>query len=414
MRVFFVNRFFYPDHSATSQMLTDLAMDLRHAGIDVTVITGRQLIDDARARLAPREQVEGIDVHRVWSSRFGRRTLIGRGLDYLSFYVGAGWRLARLCRSGDVVVAKTDPPLISVIAAPVVKWRRAHLVNWLHDLFPEIAERLGLGFVRGLPARVLRALRNASLRAASMNVVIGSRMAEQVRGLGIEADRVTIIHNWCDGDAVRPRPIAGHRLRKAWQLDQRFVVMYSGNMGYAHEFGTILDAAERLRHRDDIVFLFVGGGVQRARVEQQARSRGLSNVQFKPYQPRERLGESLTAADAHLVSLRPELEGLMVPSKFYAIAAAGRPILLVGDSGGELAGLIAEAQCGYQVATGAGEVLAERIGALAADPGLGRRQGLAARRLFEARFHRRLAVRAWRAALDAASECRVKLPTASS
>ena len=151
MRVLFINRYFYPDHSATSQMLTDLATDLQREGLDVTVITGRQLIDDARARLPARECIDGIDVHRVWSSRFGRTKLIGRAVDYLSFYASAGWRLARLTRRGDVVVAKTDPPLISVIAALVAKWRHAHLVNWLHDLFPEIAERLGIGLVRGQP-----------------------------------------------------------------------------------------------------------------------------------------------------------------------------------------------------------------------------------------------------------------------
>ena len=93
MRVLFVNRFFYPDHSATSQMLTDLARDLRHAGMDITVITGRQLIDNARARLPAHERLDGIEVHRVWSTRFGRGHLIGRGIDYLSFYLSAAIKL---------------------------------------------------------------------------------------------------------------------------------------------------------------------------------------------------------------------------------------------------------------------------------------------------------------------------------
>ena len=403
MRVLFVNRFFYPDHSATSQMLTDLAHDLRRAGMDITVVTGRQLIDDPRARLAVHEQVDGIDVHRVWSTRFGRATLAGRGIDYLSFYLGAGWRMARLCRAGDVVVAKTDPPLISVVAGSVAKLRGAHLVNWLHDLFPEIAERLGMGFMRGYLASALRGLRNRSLRWARCNVVIGARMAEQVTALGIAPARVKIIHNWCDGEAVLPRPLAGHGLRASWQLEHRFVVMYSGNMGYAHEFGTILDAAAGLRERTDIVFLFIGGGVQREHIAQEAARRGLTNVWFKPYQPREVLGQSLTAANAHLVSLLPRLEGLMVPSKFYAVTAAGRPILFVGAGDGELARLIIDGDCGFQVRAGAGEALADRVATLAADPALGERQGAAARRLFEARFERRLASDAWRRVLHAAA-----------
>ena len=403
MRVLFVNRFFYPDHSATSQMLTDLAKDLRRAGMDITVITGRQLIDEPQAGLAVREQLDGIHVYRVWSTQFGRGTLAGRGIDYLSFYLGAGWRLLSLCRSGDVVVAKTDPPLISVVAGLVARLRGARLVNWLHDLFPEIAERLEVPFMRGYLAGALRGLRNHSLRGARCNVVIGARMAEQLQALGISPQRVTVIHNWCDGEEIQPQGIAGHWLREAWNLKARFVVAYSGNMGYAHEFDTILDAAQGLSDRKDIVFLFIGGGVQRERIEREAGERGLTNVQFKPYQPRETLSQSLSAANAHLVSLLPRLEGLMVPSKFYAIAAAGRPVLFIGAADGELARLIDEHGCGSHVEAGDGEALARCITALAADPGLAHRQGLAARRLFDERFGRRLASHAWQRVLQAAA-----------
>jgi glycosyltransferase involved in cell wall biosynthesis len=400
MRVLFVNRFFHPDHSATSQMLTDLAMDLRRTGMDISVITGRQLIDDAGARLVAREQVDGIEVHRVWSTRLGRRSLCGRGIDYLTFYIGAGWRLARLCHRGDVVVAKTDPPMISVIAAWVARWRGAHLVNWLHDLFPEIAERVGVPVIRGLVARALRGMRNRSLRFARCNVAIGSRMAEQVRALGVSSERIAVIHNWCDGSEVCPRPLDGHDLRAAWNLDGRMVVMYSGNMGYAHEFGTILDAAERLRDRSEIIFVLIGDGVQRPFIEKEVAHRRLTNVRLEPYQPRAGLGQSLTAADAHLVSLLPQLEGLMVPSKFYAVAAAGRPVVFIGAADGEIARLIGEADCGCRVAVGADAALAEHIEALAAHPEVGQRQGAAARRLLDERFERRLAANAWHRTLQ--------------
>lgn len=403
MRVLFINRFFYPDHSATSQMLTDLAQDLARDGVDVTVITGRQRIDDPSAKLARRERIRGVQVRRVWGTRFGRSSVAGRAVDYLSFFVGAGWRLARECRRGDVVVAKTDPPLISVVAGWVSAWRGAHLVNWLHDLFPEIAERLEVGGVSGFRARFLRARRDRSLARATCNVVIGERMAARLASLEIPARPTAIIHNWCDGEAVRPRPFEGHGLRAAWGLKDRFVVAYSGNMGFAHEFDTILDAARRLREREDIVFLFVGGGVRRAGVEAQARRGGLDNVRFAPYQPRETLGESLTAANAHLVSLLPPLEGLMVPSKFYAAAAAGRPILFIGAEDGELAGLIREGACGYRVAPGEGGALARHVEALAADPALADRLGDAARRLFEQRFDRPLALAAWRRVLHGAA-----------
>jgi glycosyltransferase involved in cell wall biosynthesis len=143
--------------------------------------------------------------------------------------------------------------------------------------------------------------------------------------------------------------------------------------------------------------------VQRERIEREAGERGLTNVRFKPYQPRETLSQSLSAANVHLVSLLPRLEGLMVPSKFYAIAAAGRPVLFIGAADGELARLIDEHGCGSHVEAGAGEALARCISALAADAGLAHRQGLAARRLFDERFGRRLASHAWQRVLQAAA-----------
>jgi glycosyltransferase involved in cell wall biosynthesis len=402
MRVIFVNRFFFPDHSATSQMLTDLVADLGQSHMDVAVITSRQRIDDPGAGLPARDRVAGADVHRVWSSTFGRRSLVGRALDYLTFYLGAGWRLMGLCVRDDVVVAKTDPPLISVVAGLVVRLRGARQVNWLQDLFPEIAEVLGVGGVSGWRARVLARWRDASLRLAHTNVVLGERMAARVKARGIDDTRIRVIHNWCDGELVHPLPRAHHPLRREWGIAERFVAAYSGNMGYAHDFDTLLDAIEALRHRDDIRFLFVGGGVRRVWLESEVARRRLGNVLFRPYQPPERLNLSLTAADVHLISLLPRLEGLMVPSKLYGIAAAGRPALFVGDRDGEVASLIAEHRCGISVASGDCASLVTGLESLAADPDLCARLGTAARAAFEARFERRHATAAWRSVLERA------------
>ncbi|MDX1434803.1 MAG: glycosyltransferase family 4 protein [Gammaproteobacteria bacterium] len=403
MRVLFVNRFFHPDHSATSQLLTDLVTELRGAGVAVAVVTGRQRIDDARARLAAREDFAGAEVHRVWSSRRGRGSVAARALDYLTFHVAAGLRLAMLCRAGDVVVAKTDPPLISVTAAVVARLRRARLVNWLHDLFPEVAVGLGMAPGRGRIIALLTRLRDWSLGVAHTNVAIGEGMAARLAALGATSARVRVIHNWCDGAEVRPRALAHHPLRKAWGLEGRFVVAYSGNMGYAHEFDTLLDAAARLADDARVVFVLIGDGVRRGDIERRVAERGLGNVVFKPYQPRARLGDSLTAADVHVVSLRPQMEGLMVPSKFYGIAAAGRGVLHVGDRGGELARLVETARCGVAVAAGDGAALAACIRDLAGDPERVHALGEAARALFERRFDRSLAMSAWRAALEAAA-----------
>ncbi len=246
MRVIFLNRYFYPDHSATSQMLSDLAFFLADVGHEVCVVTSCQRYDDAAAILPARERVDGVEVHRVRTTRFGRDNLVGRAADYATFYLAAGWRLWRIARAGDVVVAKTDPPLISVVAWFIARRRNVRLVNWVQDVFPEVAEALGVRALAGPLAGVLRRLRNGAFRSAAVNVVLGERMAAVVARAGAPASCIRVIPNWADMEAIRPVAAANNPLRQEWGLDGKFVVCYSGNMGRVHEFDTILGAAERL------------------------------------------------------------------------------------------------------------------------------------------------------------------------
>jgi colanic acid biosynthesis glycosyl transferase WcaI len=399
VKIVFLNRYFHPDHSATSQMLSDLAFHLAGHGQVVHVITSRQRYEEPAAALPATESIGGVAVHRVWTTRFGRRHLAGRAIDYLTFYLSAALRLARLARTGDVVVAKTDPPLISVPAALVARLRGAQLVNWLQDIFPETAERLGMRFAQGPLSTLLRGLRTLSLRTARVNVVLGERMRAVVEGLA--PGTTEIIHNWADGAEIRPIPAESNPLRETWGLADKFVVGYSGNMGRAHDFETVLGACERLRKEPGIVFLFIGAGSQRGWLERQVMARSLTNIVFKPYQPRSALRESLSAADVHLVSLRPALEGLIVPSKFYGIAAAGRPVIFVGARDGEIARLINAYGCGITVWTGDAAALANAICTLRADPARAAMMGNAARHLLETRFDLPLAMARWKTVLAA-------------
>lgn len=413
MKIIFLNRFFYPDHSATSQLLTDLAFYLADNKLDVSVICSRQRYDDPAAELAVTEQVNNVQVYRVWTSRFGRHNLIGRGLDYLSFYWSAAWRLYCLAREGDIVVAKTDPPMISVVAGLVARLRRAYLVNWLQDLFPEVAMALKIQAVDGAFGRMLVRMRNRSLQQAKCNVVLGELMQQRLVAEGIPGGQIRVIHNWADGEAITPLPQAQNPLRREWGLEGKFVVGYSGNLGRAHEFVTLLDAAESLQQEKQIVFLFIGSGPQLAKVQEAVQSRGLENCMFRPYQPRERLRESLGLADLHLVVLRPELEGLIVPSKFYGIAAAGRATIYVGDPQGEVAQVIAQGDAGIAVAIGNGEGLAEQIVELYRNPARCAELGRNARLLFEKSYSGRRALQTWRAILNAcASKKEVRPPVA--
>ncbi len=399
VRLIFLNRYFHPDHSATSQMLSDLAFFLAGAGHAVSVITSGQQYDDAAACLPACEVTLGVQVHRVRTTRFGRANLLGRAADYASFYLTAGWRLWRLARAGDVIVAKTDPPLIMLVAAAVARARGARLVNWMQDVFPEAAEALGVRAVAGPQARVLRALRNRALHYAEMNVALGESMAAVLAQQGVAAQRICVIPNWADKDAIVPLVASGNPLRQAWGLAGKLAVCYSGNLGRAHEFDTILEAAAQLAATAataaDIRFVFIGAGAQRRRVEAEVARRSLANVQFRPYQAREDLSLSLGVGDIHLVSQRPEVEGFVFPSKLYGILAAGRPLVFIGAPDGEIGRLVEGEGIGVAVRQGDAAGLAGQLLRLAGDAAQREAMGQRARALLCTRYDKSIAFKAW-------------------
>ena len=358
--------------------------------------------------MPPRETINGVEICRVWTSHFGRARLIFRAIDYLTFYLAASWALLLTVRRGDIVIAMTDPPMLSVVASPLTKLRGARLVNWHQDLFPEIAEALNVGGRFGFFAfRPLRWLRDATLRRAAMNVAIGELMADRLSELGIEPERIRIFPNWADCDTTKPLMRDANRLRSDWSLSDHFVVGYSGNLGRAHDIETLLAA---ISATDDpniggscglqVRWLFIGGGVLFEDMRREAAKRGLKAIDFKPYQPRERLSESLSVADVHIVSLRPELEGLIVPSKFYGVAAAGRPTLFIGARDGEIARLIARHDCGVTVAIGDGAGLAAAVDTMARNLERCRTMGAEARTACEAFYSKTGAIDAWHQLLN--------------
>jgi len=256
-RLVFVNRFFYPDHSATSQILSDAAFFLAARERDVHVVTSR-LTYEGKAQLASSEVVRGVTVHRIWTSRFGRDALVGRAFDYLTFYLSVFWVLVRLLERGDTVIAKTDPPLLSIPVGAAAWLRSAKLVNWLQDLFPEVAVELGMQ-IPAVVVSTLTWLRNRTLLQAEQNVVIGEVMRNRVLKQGVYTHKATVVPNWADGTVVVPRKSI-NPLRQEWNLEGKFVVGYSGNLGRAHEIETLHGAIKQLSSDSSVIFLFIGGG----------------------------------------------------------------------------------------------------------------------------------------------------------
>jgi len=393
--IVFVNRYFAPDQSATSRLLTDLALRLTERGLAVRVVTSRQLYDDAGAALPPYESLGGVHIHRVASATRGRSRLAGRALDYATFHAAASAELLRRLSRGDVVVAKTDPPLISVTASYAAMCKGASLVNWLQDVFPEVGEALTPDLLPGWLARRLRAARDRSLRRAALNIVLSEGMRARLTSRGIAPERIRVVPNWADTACIAPRPAADTVTRRKHALAGRFVVGYSGNLGRAHEFETLLAAARLLRSEPRFAFLITGAGARAEALQQAVAAEGLESFVFQPLQPASMLDDSLAAPDVHLVSLLPALEGLIVPSKLYGVLAAGRPTIFVGDPNGDLARMLGDHACGIAVRAGDGAQLAAELRALGDAPARVESMGSRARELALQRYTAEHALEDW-------------------
>lgn len=330
-RIFAINRFYRPDQSATSQMLTDLAERLASVGAPVCVLTSR-LNYEGGAGLPKRETLAGVEVRRLPTTMFGRKAMGGRLADYVTFHLSAFFLLLWLGRRGDVVIAKTDPPMLSVTAALAARLRGMKLVNWCQDLFPETAGALGHRWAYTRLAGVLRALRNWSLKSAEFNAVIHERMAERLRAAGTPAHKIRVLENWADGD-IRAIPRDENPLRAQWGLEGRFVIGYAGNLGRAHLPERVAELVRITSSLANVTWLFVGGGAGLPAVQALPQNA----IVFKPYQAREDLSRVLSAPDLHLISLNPACEGYVVPSKYYGVVAAGRKVLFLGERQGAIA-----------------------------------------------------------------------------
>jgi len=395
VKLIFVNRYFHPDHSATAQLLSDVAFHLVDRGGEVHVITSRARYDDPDAGLPRKDNIGGVEIHRVSTTSFGRTRLRGRLVDYLSFHLSATLALRRLASSGDIVVVKTDPPLFAVTALHLLKRRRAMLVNWLQDIFPEVAAKSGLISTSSLIYRVSRALRDRALARAAVNVAICEAMKRHLEGLGLSRDSIRVIPNWADGEAIHPISAHHNELRASWGLRDQFVVGYSGNLGRVHEVETIGDAVRRLQDHSEIGFVFIGGGSGYEALHEQIGDGSCETVQFRPYQPRDFLHLSLPTPDVHLVSLAPQMEGLAFASKLYGVLAAGRPVIFIGAGDGEVAHILAAENCGLSIEAGDADGLAAAIVRLKEDPQLSASMGRRARELFERDYDREIATERW-------------------
>ena len=395
-RLIFVNRFFYPDISATSQILTELVFELAKHNYEITVVTGSSSYDHPGTTFPKIEITNGVKIIRVAKTRFSRLNFIGRFIDLCWFYLCVSIRLLVLVKYDDVLICKTDPPMLIVLGAVVRKFKNCTLISWNQDLFPEVAQSLFTGFPKSLIYSVFLRVRNWAFKQSRLSIAISQSMAANIRALDI--NNVQVIPNWGKNLGADKSEI--DELKADWNVQNKFIVAYSGNFGFVHEYQTIKKTIDLCKSSKEIIFLFIGSGRNYAELEDHVKTNKLGNVIFKPYQPEKLLGVSLSIADVHLISLKPEMEGLVFPSKFYSVCAVSRPVLFVGDDSGELSKLIEEHNCGKSFRTGQAKEISAYLNQIRSNPDSLDETGVNAYQLFKNNFTLDHAVSKWILALD--------------
>ena len=337
MKVLLLNQCFWPDVVATAQQLTGVARSLRDAGHEVTVIAARHGYDDPRRTFSAHERWHGIDIHRVSSVPLGKKSRWRRALNFGSFLVTCAGRLLFTPRH-DVVVALTSPPLISWLASMFTRVKGGHLIFWVMDLNPD--EAIAAGWLRqdSFAGLLLAHLLKSSLRRAARIVVLDRFMKERVVAKGIAEETIAVVPPAFDASIHFDRE-GRQAFRRRYSLQNKFVVMYAGNHSPCNPLDTLLAAAKLLKDRDDILFLFVGGGSELDKVKESAAT--LGNIRWLPYQPQAELSALLSAADLHAVVMGDAFTGIIHPSKIYNLLAIGSPFIFIGPGASHVVDIIA-------------------------------------------------------------------------
>lgn len=340
LRVLMLSQVYHPDVASAGQHLTDLGTALAARGHRVRVISSRRAYDDPATKFSSRETYRGVEVVRVWCAGFGKGAKWRRALDFASFIITSFVRLL-IEPKPDVVIALTAPPLISFLGALGAVLRGCRFVYWIMDLNPDEAIAAGWLRSRSLAARFLERISRFALEHASEIVVLDRFMCDRLLAKGVPREKISIIPPWAHDEAVRFDAEGRLEFRRTHGLNDKFVVMYSGNHSPCHPLTTVLDAAKALATDEGIAFCFVGGGSEFRKIQQQVGP-SLPNVICLPYQPLNKLAGSLSAADLHVVAMGNPFVGMVHPCKIYNIMSIGAPVLYVGPEQSHLADILQE------------------------------------------------------------------------
>ncbi len=381
---------FHPQQYSTAQILTELAEKLTARGMEVSVVAGAPSSHDRKEKFPKSMEFNGIAIRRVAGTSFSKHNIFGRFINDMTYLAATFLHLLFKKLDAPILVI-TNPPWLGLIAALFKSIKGTPFIYLVFDVYPETAVRLGVLKKKGLPAKTWNAVNKFIFKRAEEVVVLGRCMQEVIERTARNMNRpmenkIHRIHIWAEEDKLTKIPKTRNPFIKKWDLEGKFVVLYSGNMGRFHDLETIMEAARLLDREQEIVFLFIGDGYKKAWAQKTAQQWNLSNCRFFPFVKREELPYSFSCADVGLVSLSAGQEGLSVPSKSYGMMAAGIPVIAIMPPACEVARVIEEEQSGFVVQPGDGETVARHIRELRQHPAKLKHMGLNAKTAIKTKY----------------------------
>jgi len=356
-----------PDPAAVGQHIADAAEDMARRGWHVVVYTSARGYDDPSVRFPRRESLRGVDVRRLPLSSFGKSSIAVR-LVAQSLFMAQAIFCSLFLRRVDAVLVSTSPPFAGLGGTLVSLIRGAPLTWWVMDINPDQMVASGRLSKTSLVARLFDIINRITLRRARHVIVLDRFMRDRMLAKLSVPEKITIVGPWAHEDKLEPFDHAANPFRDRHGLNDKFVVMYSGNHGLQTPLATLLAAAKRLESVPGLVFVFIGGGVIKKEIDAMVEHDRPPNIVSLPYQPIDSIRHSLSAADVHVVSIANEGVGVIHPCKIYGAMAVGRPVLALGPRASHAADVVTGERIGWICEHGDVDGLVETLNTIRATP----------------------------------------------
>lgn len=346
-----ISQVYVPDPASVGQHLADVASEMARRGYRVVVLTANRGYDDPTVKYPSKEVIDSVQIRRLPWSSLGKGSILVRLLAGVLFLTQATLR-GLFVRNLTHLLVSTSPPLSPIAALVIRFFRRVPVTFWAMDLNPDQAVALGKVKPGSLGVRLLERLNRWILRHATSVIALDRYMAQRLNAKVPIQDKLLVMPPWPHEDHLGsvPHPDNPFRAKQGWQ--DKFVIMFSGNLSIASPVDTILEAALKLQDEPRLLFAFIGGGLGKQRVEEVIRQHQPRNIVSLPYQPLSQIKYSLSAADVHLVSMGGAIVGICHPCKVYGAMAVARPILFLGPDPCHISDLMTATGIGWHVRHG--------------------------------------------------------------